>query len=71
MKLDEPLAHDPGACATLTEAELRSNLEAHAAHNASLKTSGSRAEMEKRLRKVLERRQRDLVVQEFMLEGFA
>ena len=71
LKLDEPLVHDPGACATLSEEELRANLAVHAARNGSIELGGSREEMEKRLRKLLERRQKDMVVQEFMLEGFA
>ena len=71
MKLDDPLVHDPGACSSLSEAELRANLAVHAARNTSIETTGTRGEMEKRLRKVLEHRQKDLVVQEFMLEGFA
>lgn len=71
IKLKEALVHDPDSCGMLAEAELRVNLEAHAAHNASIETDGSRAEMEKRLRKILKRRQEDLVLQGFMLEGFA
>lgn len=63
--------HDPSACATLGEEELKRNLEVHAAQNGSIETEGSRGEMARSLRKVLERRQKDMVVQEFMLEGFA
>ena len=63
--------HDPGACERLSEEELERNLEAHAARNGLIETKGTRGEMARRLRKVLERRQKDMVVQEFMLEGFA
>ncbi|KAI5122279.1 hypothetical protein M0805_002359 [Coniferiporia weirii] len=66
-----PLIQEPLLCATLSSAELRANLIAHAAKNALISTKGTKDELQKRLRKLLERRRKDVVVREFLVEGFA
>lgn len=49
---------------------LKANLAAHAKINSGISTCGTDSEMENRLRKLLERRQKDIVVKEFMIQGF-
>lgn len=70
IKVDSPLIHDPRACHRLSNAAIEENLVAHAARNPDITTGGTREEQEKRLRKLLERRQKDMVVHGFMLQGF-
>ncbi|EJD06559.1 uncharacterized protein FOMMEDRAFT_25807 [Fomitiporia mediterranea MF3/22] len=70
LKLTPPLIHDPDVCSMLSKPALKENLAAHALRNLEITTDGNKAKLEKRLRKVLERRKRDLVVQGFMLQGF-
>ncbi|THH09152.1 hypothetical protein EW145_g2204 [Phellinidium pouzarii] len=60
----------PLICDPVAYSELKTNLVAHTARNASIKREGSKDEVQKRLRKLLERRQRDMVVQCFMVAGF-
>ncbi|PPQ84013.1 hypothetical protein CVT25_000559 [Psilocybe cyanescens] len=63
-----PLITNPHICGHLLSAALKRNLEAHAAYNPSIVTSGTRPEMLERLSKILEIRQLDLLVLG-MLEG--
>ena len=71
IALTHPFVHDPEECHTLSESALKENLAVHAARNSGIAIEGTRAEMEKRLKKILVRRKRDLIVQGFMLQGFA
>ncbi|KAJ8588245.1 hypothetical protein M405DRAFT_740638 [Rhizopogon salebrosus TDB-379] len=57
-----PLITDPSACSLLSNASLIRNLDAHAAINSLIVSTGTRPEMIERLTKLLERRQMDLVV---------
>ncbi|KAL5504144.1 hypothetical protein ACEPAH_8217 [Sanghuangporus vaninii] len=68
--LIHPFIHDPEECYTLRKSTLKENLAVHAARNSGISVDGSRAELEKRLRKILEHRKKDLIVQGFMLQGF-
>ncbi|KAL5526565.1 hypothetical protein ACEPAF_8289 [Sanghuangporus sanghuang] len=68
--LIHPFIHDPEECHTLPISILKENLAVHAARNSGISVDGSRAELEKRLRKILEHRKKDLIVQGFMLRGF-
>ncbi|KAL5525781.1 hypothetical protein ACEPAG_7118 [Sanghuangporus baumii] len=68
--LTHPFIHDPEECHTLPKSVLKENLAVHAARNSGISIDGSRAELEKRLRKILEHRKKDLIVQGFILQGF-
>ncbi|KAG2107186.1 uncharacterized protein F5147DRAFT_837448 [Suillus discolor] len=56
-----PLVTDPSACPLLSDVALIRNLQAHADVNPSIVPTGTRLEMIERLKKLLERRQMDLV----------
>ncbi|KAG1866161.1 hypothetical protein F4604DRAFT_1928172 [Suillus subluteus] len=57
-----PLITDPSACSLLSNVALIRNLQAHADINPSIVPTGTRLEMIERLKKLLERRQMDLIV---------
>ncbi|KAG1857914.1 hypothetical protein C8R48DRAFT_606842 [Suillus tomentosus] len=57
-----PLITDSSACPLLSDVALIRNLQAHADVNPSIVPTGTRLEMIERLKKLLERRQMDLVV---------
>ncbi|KIK98019.1 hypothetical protein PAXRUDRAFT_9828 [Paxillus rubicundulus Ve08.2h10] len=63
-----PLITDPAVCSVLGKAALSRNLAAHAATNSSIHLLGTRKEMAERLKKILEMRKLDLIVQS-MLAG--
>ncbi|KAG2348083.1 hypothetical protein BDR05DRAFT_875592 [Suillus weaverae] len=57
-----PLITDPSACPLLSNVALIRNLQAHADVNPTIVPTGTRLEMIERLKKLLERRQMDLIV---------
>ncbi|KAG1736567.1 hypothetical protein EDB19DRAFT_1637625 [Suillus lakei] len=57
-----PLITDPSACPLLSNVALIRNLQAHADVNTLIVPTGTRLEMIERLKKLLERRQMDLIV---------
>ncbi|KAG2145329.1 uncharacterized protein EDB93DRAFT_1228051 [Suillus bovinus] len=61
-----PLITDPSACLLLSNVALIRNLQAHADINPSIVPTGTRLEMTERLKKLLERRQMDLIVRNMM-----
>lgn len=56
-----PLIVDAAACSRLSLLALKRNLLAHAARNAAVVASGTRAEMAERLRAILDTREEDLL----------
>ncbi|KAF8124827.1 hypothetical protein EV363DRAFT_1177507, partial [Boletus edulis] len=62
-----PLISDPGIICMLSKTALSRNLEAHAAINSSIVSTGPQDEMEERLGKILEVRNHDLVVREMLV----
>lgn len=70
VNLASPLIYDPDACPALSKSALVDNLATHASRNPEISVEGTKPELEKRLRKVLDRRKKDLVVRGFMLQGF-
>ncbi|KAF8151043.1 hypothetical protein B0H34DRAFT_785117 [Crassisporium funariophilum] len=63
-----PLITNHRGCPQLSEAALKRNLEAHAACNPSIVTSGTRPEMISRLSEILKTRKLDIIVKD-MLDG--
>ncbi|KAH9948596.1 hypothetical protein B0H21DRAFT_230902 [Amylocystis lapponica] len=61
-----PLIVDPDACAQLSTAALRRNLEEHAAFNADILAEGSQKEMVVRLEHILRLRESDLAVRDIV-----
>lgn len=68
VDIQPPYISNPRICGQLTSTALQRNLEAHAACNPSIITSGTRAEMLKRLSDILTTRRLDMLVIS-MLEG--
>ena len=64
-----PLISDPGTVGMLSKTALSRNLEAHAAINSTIVSTGPHDEMEERLLRILETRKLDLVVREMLVDG--
>ncbi|KAF9240720.1 hypothetical protein BU15DRAFT_87602 [Melanogaster broomeanus] len=61
-----PMITDSTICSVLSQAALSRNLAAHASINSSIHSGGTRMEMVERLKKILETRNLDLVVQSLL-----
>lgn len=61
-----PMITDPAACEELSVSALRRNLAEHAVFNASILTDGSKEEMVERLKRILTRREMDLVARDLL-----
>lgn len=58
----EPLITDPTCARSLSYAQLKSNLSAHAAHNRSISVVGTKEDLAARLEGILQTRALDLAV---------
>ncbi|TDL25841.1 hypothetical protein BD410DRAFT_609593 [Rickenella mellea] len=67
VNLNPPLIVDPSVSSELSATALRRNLVAHAAHNPSISSSGSREEMAERLTILLDRREKDLMARNLIV----
>ncbi|KDQ58982.1 hypothetical protein JAAARDRAFT_127677, partial [Jaapia argillacea MUCL 33604] len=64
-----PLITSPHACSELSTSALKRNLAEHAKYNGGVIVGGTKDEMVEGLRRLLERRKRDLLVREMMWNG--
>lgn len=61
-----PLTRTPAACLLLTVAELKHNLQAHAAYNPEISIVGTKAQLCARLERLLTTRVEDLAVRDMV-----